>query len=193
MSECLQATAGSVPESMVSPRKPRIEAITQSRPHVFLPLFPHPRRSHRLRMPAHANICCRWEDFGNASAFHILEKYKASIPSFNDDIEGTASVGAMRCVRLYPCCRSPRQCYPPRTDSWPSPAPTLPFRLFLACRWWLLASSPPPRTCPACPPWLTAPTSSTERVSATQSARMPTRVGANTRYATSLVRSCHVS
>jgi len=36
----------------------------------------------------------QWEDFNNASAFTILESYKHVVPSFNDDIEGTASVRA---------------------------------------------------------------------------------------------------
>ncbi len=101
---CLYTACAGVPPQYTLPIV--LDAGTNNEELLHDPLYPGLKK-HRVRGKEYDDfietfvsavnevfpgICIQWEDFAGVNAISILEKYKDKVCTFNDDIQGTASV-----------------------------------------------------------------------------------------------------
>jgi malate dehydrogenase (oxaloacetate-decarboxylating)(NADP+) len=101
---CLYTACAGVPPQYTLPIV--LDAGTNNEELLHDPLYPGLKK-HRVRGKEYDDfietfvsavnevfpgICIQWEDFAGVNAIEILEKYKDKVCTFNDDIQGTASV-----------------------------------------------------------------------------------------------------
>jgi malate dehydrogenase (oxaloacetate-decarboxylating)(NADP+) len=52
-------------------------------------------------------ICIQWEDFAGVNAIRILNEYRDKICTFNDDVQGTASIAVAGCIAISRLLKKP--------------------------------------------------------------------------------------